>query len=296
MPVDAEYYRNAVAAQFPQLDLSGFRFLAEGGVFWVCQTNAGLIWRFLKRPEFAASLDLEIRLLPELAPALPLPIPRYEYISDPAITPRFVGYRKIEGAAFERDRLAACRSDLPLRQLADFVTRLHRFPVERAQAAGIELPTAAERRANRLAMHDGVRQHVLPLLDDRQRAWAASTLSDLERDDAMLDFQPVLCHGDLWAEHILFDPEREALTGVIDFESAVIGDPATDWVAMWLEHGESVVERLLSYYRGPADAALRRRVARLAHFVPLHEILCGVLYDDRASWNDGWERVRGMSS
>ena len=47
----------------------------------------------------------------------------------------------------------------------------------------------------------------------------------------MFDYTPAFCHGDLWAEHILFDPAQEKLTGVIDFESACLGDPAGDWTA-----------------------------------------------------------------
>jgi hypothetical protein len=31
--MDIQLYRRAVAEQFPQLDLSGFRLLGEGGVF-----------------------------------------------------------------------------------------------------------------------------------------------------------------------------------------------------------------------------------------------------------------------
>lgn len=289
--MDIQLYRRAVAEQFPQLDLSGFRLLGEGGVFWVFETDCKLVWRFLKRPDSAECLDLEIRLLPELADAVSLPIPRYEYISNRAISPRFVGYRKIHGVTFDHERLAACRSDPPLRQLAQFLTELHCFPIERAQAAGLTLPTLDERRAEWLHWRNQIHQHVFPLLDERQRAWATRTLSDLLSDNALLDYTPTLCHGDLWAEHILFDPARETLTGVIDWESASIGDPARDWAALWLDHGDDAIERLFANYRVPVNATLRQRMMLLARHVPLNEILCGVLYDDRASWQDGWERM-----
>ena len=144
-----------------------------------------------------------------------LPLPRYEYISNRAISPRFVGYRKIHGVTFDHERLAACCSDPPLRQLAQFLTELHGLPIERAQAAGLTLPTLDERRAEWLHWRNQIHQHVFPLLDERQHAWATRTLSDLLSDNALLDYTPTLRHGDLWAEHILFDPARETLTGVI---------------------------------------------------------------------------------
>ena len=289
--MDIQFYRSALARQYSHLDLTGFRPLGEGGGCHVFETDSGLAWRFLKRPDWADCLDLEIRLLPELHDAVSLPLPHFEYVSDRAVSPRFVGYRKIEGVAFERARWAACRTDQPLRQLACFLTELHRFPVERAQAAGLAIPTSDDRRAEWQHRGNQIRQHVLPLLNEQQRVWAMRTLSDLMKDDALFDYTPTLCHSDLWAEHILFDPARETLTGVIDWESTRIGDPATDWTAVWLDHGDDAVERLLTHYQGPVNTTLQRRIRLLADHVPLNEILCGVLYDDRASWQDGWERM-----
>jgi hypothetical protein len=40
--MDIQLYRRAVAEQFPLLDLSGFRLLGEGGVFWVFETDCKL--------------------------------------------------------------------------------------------------------------------------------------------------------------------------------------------------------------------------------------------------------------
>ena len=289
--MDVQFYQSAVARQFPQLNLSGLRPLGEGGVFVVLETDAGLVWRFLKESSLAAYLDLEIGLLPELAGQVSLPIPHYEYISDRMIPPRFVGYRKIEGVPFTPERLAACRSNRPLRQLAQFLAELHRFPVERALALRVPLIAPAERRSQWIAWSEQVRRQVFPLLDERQRAWAEHTLSDLLDDQSMADYVPALTHSDLWAEHVLFDPEREALTGVIDFESASIGDPASDWTALWLDHGDEVIERLLACYQGPVNETLRHRILRLAKNVPLNEILCGLQYADHASWRDGWQRI-----
>ena len=290
--MDIQFYRSALARQYSHLDLTGFRPLGEGGGCHVFETDSGLVWRFLKPSSSQTGLDLEIRLLPELAGAMPLPIPCYEYISDATVSPRFVGYRKIEGVPFTRERLAACHSDRPLRQLAQFLTELHRFPFERAQAIRVPMASPDERRSQWREWSEQIHQHVFPLLDERQRAWAERTLSDWLDDQAMLDYAPVLHHGDLWAEHILLDAERDELTGVIDFESADIGDPAGDWTALWLDHGDDTVERLLAFYQGPVNETLRHRMGRLANNVPLVEILCGVLYDDRASWLAGWERVR----
>lgn len=278
------------SAKFPHVNLSGFRLLGEGGAFSVFETDNGLAWRFLKQPAGEAGLDVEIRLLPELADAVSLSIPLFEYISDRTLSPRFVGYRKIEGVPFARERLSACRSDAPLEQLAQFLSELRAFPVEQAQALGVPMFAPQDRHAEYRQWSEQIHQHVFPLLDERQHTRASQVISDLLDDPAMLDFVPALCHSDLWDEHLLFDPKREELTGVIDWESASISDSVGDWVALWLDHGEETINRLLALYQGTINATFRHRMMRLANFVPLHEILCGVLYDDRASWQDGWQR------
>jgi len=289
--MDIQLCRSVIAQQFPVVDLAGFRPLGEGGGCLVFETDSGFLWRILKHSAVEAGLDLEIRLLPALADAVSLAVPRHEYVSDCAVSPRFVGYRKIEGVPFARERLAVCRSDAPLKQLARFLTELHSFPVEQAQALGVPMLAPQDRYAEYKRWSEQIHQHVLPLLDERQRTWARQAISDLLDDPAMLDFVPALCHSDLWAEHLLFDPEREELTGVIDWESAGISDPVGDWVALWLDHGDETINRLLALYRGAINTTFRHRMMRLANFVPLNEILCGVLYDDRASWQDGWRRL-----
>ena len=77
-------------------------------------------------------------------------------------------------------------------------------------------------------------------------------------------FAPALVHGDLGLEHVLVD--AAAITGVIDWEYALVGDPLQDQVA--LGYGREFVESgragprvdataRLEYYAvfGPAAAA-----------------------------------------
>ena len=76
MPADKlAHYRAAILENFPGLPLESLTYLAEGWDSLGCLVNDRLIFRFPKRPEVAGRLALETRLLPELAPTLPLPIP-----------------------------------------------------------------------------------------------------------------------------------------------------------------------------------------------------------------------------
>ncbi len=65
-----------------------------------------------------------------------------------------------------------------------------------------------------------------------------------------LDTSNVLIHGDLGCYHILFNPDKQAITGTIDFGTAGIGNPAIDLAALLDNHGEAVLKRMSKYYSG----------------------------------------------
>jgi len=68
---------------------------------------------------------------------------------------------------------------------------------------------------------------------------------------------PVLVHGDLSAEHILFDPDTQRITGVIDFTDAIITTPLLDFVYLYRAYGRDFFERLLHQYgTGNEEAVL----------------------------------------
>jgi len=52
------------------------------------------------------------------------------------------------------------------------------------------------------------------------------------------DLIPVLRHGDFGTSNILYDPESTSVTGIIDFSSAGLGDPAVDFAALLASYGE----------------------------------------------------------
>ena len=56
-------------------------------------------------------------------------------------------------------------------------------------------------------------------------------LSDLEKaidDERMVSFSPVVLHQDFDFHNFLVDLEKQQITGVLDFGSISIGDPAVD--------------------------------------------------------------------
>ena len=72
--------------------------------------------------------------------------------------------------------------------------------------------------------------------------------------------EPVLLHRDMWFGNIFLDPESCEITGVIDWERSLYGDPLLDFVFANLE-GDFAREGVAVYYDGPASRLELRRAA-----------------------------------
>jgi aminoglycoside phosphotransferase (APT) family kinase protein len=209
-------------------------------------------------------MQLEARLLPELD--LPVPIPRFEIVTDAA-----VAYRKLRGAPID--------ASLPALggQIGRFLAALHAFPVERARELG-----APEHRYREFTVE--LLERAGPLLGD-----------DLRRARAMVEehfaaggrgFTPCLLHADLGPAHLLAEGDR--LTGVIDWGDVRIGDPALDFA--WLLQ-QPFAEAVLAAY-GEHDPGLRERALFFHRLGPWYELHYGLFFDRPEYVESGLAGVR----
>ena len=68
-------------------------------------------------------------------------------------------------------------------------------------------------------------------------------------DDELATLDAVaLVHCDLGCEHILIGDDGSTVTGLIDFEDVTIGDPAIDFVGIYVTYGMEAVERIRDRY------------------------------------------------
>ena len=213
--------------QFPEL--SPVR-LAELGVGWdntVFRVNGTHIARFPRRRVGAELLAAERRVLPRLAPRLPLAIPVPVLHGRPSrgYPWEFLLYREIPGrtacamALDESQRRAAA----PV--IGHFLSELH--AIDAAEAAGWG--------ATRDAMGRLDLEHRRP--EAHQRLDALVRLgrgNDVRRLRAIVDAvdglaprADTLVHGDLYVRHLLVD-DASHVCGVIDWGDVHLGDPALD--------------------------------------------------------------------
>lgn len=244
--------------------------IEEGWDSSVLEVDGQWIVRVPRRDEVREWMRREAGLLPELAAALPVPVPRFEVVEDSDVF--FVAYRRLPGEPLHEAPVALAA------ELGGFLAALHGFPKERALRSGLDEIDAAGWLTRQ---HDFIERcvgEVMPLLAEDERRRAGRTFDRFPSSwDGSL--QTVLVHADLGPAHILH--EGSSVTGVIDWSDACLGDPALDFA--WPLHGtgEGFARTLLDAYsreREP-DAGLGERALFYHRLGPWHEVLYGLEHD-----------------
>lgn len=276
----------AISGAFPEFADAHVELLDEGWDFRVFEVDSRWLFRFPKREEGLAKLDKERRLLEGLVEWLPLPVPSYAYFSDRFNGSRrpFAGYKKLPGVGgdlatlVDRQRVA--------QQLGEFLSRLHAYPAEEAGEARVP-----ERKGLVTYWRDKSRKQ-LSGLDDLQVD--PGELDHFLQNDipASYEGKPRLIHSDLWAEHILIDPDSGAVSGIIDWGDAAISDPAADFALLLAWYGAGWLESVFAHYSGPVDNHVLLRSRYLAACQAIHSITLGQALD-RPQWvKTGQEALR----
>jgi aminoglycoside phosphotransferase (APT) family kinase protein len=249
--LDATAAAAIVGAQFPDLAPVAAVYVDEGWDSVVFRVNGTWIFRFPKRAEVEAFHDVERALLPRLARALPLPIPRPSRHGHPALGYpfRFMGYERLAGTVGTQLPLDAVDVDACGAQLGEFLTALHGFPVSEARSLGVrDGPLDGRTESYRekiLARMPAMRSALSPTLERRCLRFLEGPLPD----SAALE--GVLTHNDLCDGHFLVEPTSGRVAGVIDWGDVVVADAALDFAGLWQWLGEPLVDRALSCYAGP---------------------------------------------
>lgn len=206
----------------------------------------------------APRLRGEARLLPLLAPLLPLPIPVPIVIQD---DPLIVRHRLTLGAPPDRGDLTATTGEA----LGHFLRRLHDVAPELAADAGLPGADAAG-LAHRERLGD-LAHDVLPLLPDTLQARGRQLLTDLA--DAPTD---TLVHADLTAGHVVTLAGR--ISAVIGWTRVGLGDPAMDLAWPCGDTPAAFAEAVARAYGGTREQL--RRADRWRTLSPWHGIRRGL--------------------
>jgi aminoglycoside 2''-phosphotransferase len=287
-------YTAMITDLFPEVEIGSVRRIEQGWDNVVLEIDAELLFRFPRRPELEPQLIKEMRLLPRLADLLPLAVPHPLYVCQGGerCTIPFYGYRKIGGVPLAKEHFASDGTQRLVRQLAGFLSALHRVPRQLAGEVGLPLNSAREWREHYRRFYERVRRVVFPRLDAPVRARCSARWDEFLQRDENFHFSPVLVHRDLVAEHILCRPESWTVTGVIDWGDATMGDPAIDFTGLLLDCGSAVAKQVLDHYQGEIDQTLWGRTSFYAYLLPFYEVLYGLDMEDPRYVSQGLDRLR----
>lgn len=272
---DVETLREILRAGGTDLPLATIEPAGGGDYCQAFEVDDEWIFLIARTHEAARSLARVGRLMPELAPTLPLATPRVSYAGSVVEAGRmYLGYRPIPGVELIPARFQALPAATQARiaaELAEFLVQVHRFPSAQAEQAGVVFcpyPFAASEDgledgpAEALFQRDLERVCSYPEFDQAAREFCRRILSRYLDDPVNLDFTPVLLHGEVSQDHVLYDPEDERLTGIIDFNGVVIGDPDRDLLYLYEEYGMPFMVLFLEHY----PAGDRRRLLTKLQF------------------------------
>lgn len=225
--VDVEKASHLIKSQFPEISIETITLMGQGWDNAAFLVNESIVFRFPKRGIAAPQIATEAKVLPQIASTLPFTIPVPEWIGNPSdeYPWQFAGYEAIRGTTACSQNLNNDQRISIGMQLAVFLKSLHSISVDQGLRLG-----APRDEIGRLDVSRRVQQ----IENDLDRAARAKLIDDDLRwthvMDAARDVKPrvtCLCHGDLYARHVLVD-DSQRLCGVIDWGDVHVGDPAVD--------------------------------------------------------------------
>ena len=293
--MDVECFTGIIEKCFPRIRVERARQILGGCDSFVFEINDELIFRFPKTPLNEPQFRTEWLLLPSLANALSLPIPRIKFFWEGSslYEKPFSGYDKLHGQPLNEIDLKSCGAGFA-RDLGRFLTELHRFPLERASELGVLFAGKTSWRNENQALYERVKRQVYPLLEDGIRRMVSRLFDAFFGDEANFRWQAVLTHADLGAEHILCDPERAVISGIIDWGEVAVGDPALDFAGLYYDIGPEFTRAVLSNYDCDVDASFRNRMIFYSRLIPLHEMLYGIESGDEEWLTKGRRQLDGL--
>jgi aminoglycoside phosphotransferase (APT) family kinase protein len=226
--VDAELARRLIQEQF-NWEVGSLRLLGEGWDNIVWLVDERWTFRFPRRSVVVSGIEIEIAVLPQLAPLVPLPIPNPTFVGrpTPAFEWPFYGARFLPGRELAEAGLDDEALNALARPLAEFLRVLHSTELD------TELPVDPIGRADMAVRVP----RTIDFLDEVeslglwQRPPVVSDLLAEARDLPAPQFTAIV-HGDFHLRHLLVGDRGEP-TAVIDWIDLCRNDPCVDLVLYW---------------------------------------------------------------
>lgn len=224
--VSEELAYELISSQFPQLASNTVKKIDYGWDNTVFRVGTEYVFRFPRRKVAIKALKMESKILPKLIDYISIPysMPLFLGEGNNDYPAPFLGYNYLTGEL--PIELTDDQRALSATTLAQFLKKLHTFPVRIAQENGVQhdhrnLTDIALRKEKIRKFTSDISHH---LKNDEYRA-ISNYLDMLKMDRVRQKY--VLLHGDLHFKNMLTDSNGR-VSGIIDWGDINIGHPACD--------------------------------------------------------------------
>lgn len=280
MILDIQKARQNLAHACPELEIKTIELTGQGDFARAYTVNDELMVLFALNPEGSVFLAREANLLPHLVKHIDLPIPdiiNTGRFGDKDYT--FICYPRIEGIPLSKEHFFKMSPDDQHRfaeTISRFLRQLHSFDLDIARQAGIE---ERDYEGENTRCLEKSREIMYPLVNQNIRNY----IEKIFEKNAEPDFSPVLMHDDLSAEHVLFDPDKCQITGIIDFSDMIIGDHIEDLMYLYDDYGVKFFGIFLKYY----NQGDRRLLLERLHFYHERHTIARILWAIEHTYQPG---------
>lgn len=249
----------AVTLVAPHLGESGEPLVPLGeGEYCIALRLGERVVRVAKHEEAELALRREACVLGEIADSLPLDVPRLR-LHAPADCPLFTVHEEIRGEALTREaweRMPEATRDRLAADLAHFLRSLHAIPVgDFRERCGLQ---RLDRRGMAHEAREGARRCIYSLTDRTTRSRLDDLLERCSAVPARSEDRDCLVHCDIAPGHVLYEPGTDRLSGVIDFGDIALAEPARDFIYIYEDFGEAILDRVIAHYAEAERHELKR--------------------------------------
>jgi len=254
---DSKYLKR-IRECLPHLVIEAVRANQDGLVNDVLIVNEHVVFRFPKNETWARDLLAnEIRVIQLARNYLDVRIPEIEYQAAD-----LMAYRFIPGSALQRNDILVLdenAQDVIAHQLAAYLKQLHTIPMDEIERH--QIAPSDTNRGHRvwLRLLDDVKRELFSSMMPHAREWVTNHFAPILADEGFMDYESCLINGDTTPYHILFDRQARRISGIIDFGTAGVGDPAADFATLIYFYGESFLRRVAKFYPEIRDGVDRAR-------------------------------------
>ncbi|MGC8497611.1 MAG: phosphotransferase family protein [Thermoplasmata archaeon] len=287
---------------YPELSIESYRLYAWSWNSYVVEINDSLIFKIPKTAKNQALLEREISVSNFLSQHLKVSVPRYEFTKKYKDSKLVAGYRKIPGSPLTNQTYAGLNIGAPMSkirakakiiaQLSGILVTLHSFPVDEFISMGVPDESGKQWKERYELFYYEVHDAVYPYLKKPLKKKIEKVFDRFLNDQTNFEFEPALIHGDFGGWNLLFDALTMKITGVIDWENAVIGDAALDFAELLYDYGQEVTEKILKRYNRNIDARFAERMKFYRSMAGLHDVIYGSRNSDIEILKRGLDAIK----